>query len=220
MAIGGYAMLLKWIMCRVSEQLRVPFSASQSKWRQLSKVPGFLGQFGGWNLKSNEEACIVAMWQDENHYKQFMKQQHDKIVRHNDQMNTYESIDVSLLTPTYDMPGCRESMAASLQEACALRIADCFVKPEREAHFVEMQQEIWIPSMCKAEGMLAGVFSKVEHEPSRYMVTTLWKSLEAHEEYAEKLVPSLRKNSDVSEDLQQIVGGIVALNNDWLVLPN
>ncbi|CAN5405087.1 YdbC family protein [soil metagenome] len=213
-------MLLKWIMCRVSEQLRVPFSASQSKWRQLSKVPGFLGQFGGWNLKSNEEACIVAMWQDENHYQQFMKQQHDKIVRHNDQMNTYDSIDVSLLTPTYDMPGCRESMMASLQEACALRIADCVVKPEREAHFVEMQHEIWIPSVCKADGMLAGAFSKVEQESNRYMVTTLWKSLEAQEEYSAKVMPKLRKASDQSQDLDQILGGIVSLNRDWLVLPN
>jgi len=213
-------MLLKWIMCRVSEQLRVPFSASQSKWRQLSKVPGFLGQFGGWNLKSKDEACIVAMWQDESHYEHFMKQQHDKIVRHNDQMNTYESIDVSLLTPTYDMPGCCESMVASLQEACALRITDCLVKPEREAHFVEMQQEIWIPSVCRADGMLAGAFSKVEQESNRYMVTTLWKSLEAQEEYSAKVMPNLRKASEQSEDLDQILAGIVSLNKDWLVLPN
>lgn len=213
-------MLLKWIMCRVSEPLRVPFSAAQSKWNQLSKVPGFLGQFGGWNLKSNEEACIVAMWEDESHYKQFMRQQHDKIVRHNDQMTTYESIDVSLLRPKFDMPGCRESMRASLQDACALRIADCFVKPECEEHFVKMQQEVWIPNMCKAEGMLAGAFSKVEHEPSRYMVTTLWKSLETHEEYAEKVLPALRKSSNVSDDLEQLTGGLVPLNKDWLVIPN
>ena len=159
------------------------------------------------------------MWQDESHYQQFMKQQHDKIVRHNDQMNTYDSIDVSLLTPTYDMPGCRESMMASLQDACALRIADCFVKPECEEHFVEMQHEIWIPGMCKADGMLAGVFSKVEHEPSRYMVTTLWESVEAHNAYSEKILPSLRSKSKVSEDVAQIVGGIVPLNQDWLVLP-
>lgn len=213
-------MLLKWIMCRVSEQLKVPFSTSQSKWSQLSKVPGFLGQVGGWNLKSSEEACIVALWKDENYYKQFMNLQHDKIVRHNDQMGTYESIEVSLLSPTYDMPGSRKSMIESLQEACALRIADCFVKPNREEHFLEMQREVWIPNMCKAEGMLAGVFSKVEHEPSRYMVTTLWKSLESHNEYAEKLVPSLRATASVNDDIEQLHGGLVSLNSDWLVLPN
>jgi heme-degrading monooxygenase HmoA len=212
-------MLLKWIMCRVPEPLQVPFSAAQSKWRQLSKVPGFLGQLGGWNLRAKEEACILAIWKDEPHYKQFMQQQHDKIVRHNDQLGTYESIDVSLLTPTYDMPGCRESMMASLQDACALRIADCFVKPEQEAHFVEMEQKIWIPAVCTAEGMLAGAFSKVDHESPRYMVTTLWASIEAHDEYAERTLPALRKASGLSEDVQQFDSGVVTLKNDWLVLP-
>jgi heme-degrading monooxygenase HmoA len=213
-------MLLKWIMCRVSEELRVPFSTSQSKWRQLSQVQGFLGQVGGWDLKAKDEACILAMWQDESHYKQFMKLHHDKIVRHNHQMNTYESIDVSLLTPTYDMPGCRDSMMESLQEACALRIADCFVKPDREAHFAQMQKEVWIPNMCKAEGMLAGVFSKVEQDQSHYMVTSLWSSLESHNQYAEKLVPTLRECADVNEDLEMIAGRLVPLDRDWLVLPS
>lgn len=212
-------MLLKWIVCRVSEPLRVPFSTSQSKWKQLSKVPGFLGQVGGWNLKAKEEACIIAIWQDENSYNRFMKVDHDKIVRHNDQMGTYESIEVALLSPTYDMPGSRKSMTDSLQESCALRIADCFVKPDREEHFLEMQREVWIPTMCEAEGMLAGTFSKVEHEQCRYIVTTLWKSLELHDRYAQTSVPALREKANVAEDVEQLTGGLVSLSSDWLVLP-
>jgi heme-degrading monooxygenase HmoA len=213
-------MLLKWIMCRVSEQLQVPFSAAQSKWNQLSKVPGFLGQFGGWNLKSKEEACILAIWQDESHYQKFMRQQHDKIVRHNDQLTTYESIDVSLLTPRYDMPGMRGSMSDSLQEAGALRIADCLVKPDRESHFFEMQEKIWTPALCKVEGMLAGAFSKVDQEDGRYMVTTLWTSIDAHEAYVHGTLPGLRQAADLDGDLDKITGGVIPLKDDWLVLPH
>lgn len=85
-------MLLKWIVCQVSEEQKESFSEAQASWKKLSDVPGFLGQWGGWNLKEPMEACILSLWSDQESYQTFMSQIHDRIFLNSNQEATYKSI--------------------------------------------------------------------------------------------------------------------------------
>lgn len=213
-------MFLKWIVCQVRAEMRDPFALAQTKWTELAAVPGFIGQLGGWDLNSVNEACVLGLWQNHDSYKLFMERHHDGICANNEQSQTYEAIEVSLLQPLLDMPGEHTIMADCLSAANIIRVADCYVKPERERHFLEIQEEVWIPAMSKAPGMLAGSFSKAIGNSVRYIVTTLWTSVDTHEQYARNVLPSLRKAASVSEDIKEITGRLVKVNADWLVVPD
>ena len=212
-------MFCKWIVCNVRGELRDSFALAQTKWIELATIPGFVGQLGGWDLKSKNDACILGIWQNQESYQVFMDQYHDKIVSHNEQGDTFETIDVSLLQPISDMPGVHDKMTNCIEAAKIIRVADCFVRPEREEHFIEVQETIWIPAMSQAPGMLAGSFNKVLGDSIRYIVTTSWVTEEAHENYVHNTLPSLRAAASVSEDVQQITGRLISTVRDWLVTP-
>jgi heme-degrading monooxygenase HmoA len=199
-------MLFKWITCRVHEHMRDAFFAAQTKWTTLANMPGFIGQLGGWDLKSRNEACILGIWQDQESYNAFMDQHHDRIFQKNEQARTCESIHVALLQPVCAIAGSYENMHQCLRPAEVMRVADCFVLPEREKNFLEVQEKIWNPAMGKAEGILAGSFTRVLNRENRYIVTTLWSSVEAHNRYVRKTLPSVSEAACVPQDVQQITG--------------
>ncbi|MFY4774384.1 YdbC family protein [Metabacillus sp. RGM 3146] len=89
-------MLIKWIQCKVSSGQKQLFSKAQEEWAALEKVKGFIGQAGGWSLTSPDEACIVSLWQSQESYEYFMKQEHDEIFLNSGQKSTYKRISVSL----------------------------------------------------------------------------------------------------------------------------
>jgi hypothetical protein len=108
-----------------------------------------------------------------------MEKHHDRIFENDSQDTTFENIEVTLLKPTYSMPGVHKNMLDCLQLAKAIRVSDCTVFPEREEHFTQSETNIWIPGMAQAPGMLAGSSTK----PSERMCVILsppcgllWKS--------------------------------------------
>ncbi len=54
-------MLLKWIVCDVGDETRASFSAAQERWGRLASAPGFLGQIGGWDTRTEDRACIISL---------------------------------------------------------------------------------------------------------------------------------------------------------------
>jgi len=212
-------MLLKWIVCTVSDECKNSFSEKQQKWKEISSISGFLGQVGGWDLKAPDDACIVCLWQDQFSYKEFMEKEHDRIFLDNNQAAVFEKIEVTLLEPTSIMPGVHKNMLDCLHLAKAIRVADCFVIPEREEHFNQAEKQIWIPGMAQAQGMLAGSYNKALGKDVRYIVTTLWASLEEHNQYAQTLMPEMQKKSEVSHDIKRMLGRVIVLDDNWLVAP-
>ncbi len=212
-------MFFKWIVCHVPLEKRDSFSLAQTKWVELATIPGFVGQLGGWDLLSKNDACILGIWQNQKSYQVFMDQHHDLIFVDNKQGDTFKTIDVSLLQPICNMPGVLDNMRNGLEIAKIIRVADCMVRPEREEHFTEVQRKIWIPGMSEAPGLLAGSFNKVIGDGIRYIVTTLWISGESHELYVRNTLPFLSSAAAVGEDVQHITSRLVSLIPSWLVMP-
>ncbi|CAI6036049.1 hypothetical protein PAECIP112173_00823 [Paenibacillus sp. JJ-100] len=89
-------MLIKMIKCQVNENSRKLFHLAQTKWTELQSCRGFVAQLGGWNLLNKEEAVIIGVWESSDAYSNFMDKHHDKLLNTNEQMSTYQKIEVSL----------------------------------------------------------------------------------------------------------------------------
>lgn len=89
-------MLIKIIKCEVNEDSRYLFHAAQTKWTELKLANGFVTQLGGWNVLNKEEAVIIGVWETLEAYTLFMTENHGKIMNTNEQLKTYQKIEVSL----------------------------------------------------------------------------------------------------------------------------
>jgi heme-degrading monooxygenase HmoA len=202
-------MLAKWIVCQVPYALQTQFSLAQQSWKSLANTAGFLAQLGGF---FKEEAHILAIWQDAASYQAFMDQQHDGIAK--GQHSNYLAIQIACFEIQFEMLGFRKiSLKDVILEAQYLRIADCLLLPERQAHFIEMQKTVWHPGV--GNHMLAGAFWR---DDSRFLVTTLWASGAAHQEYMDTQFPLLYKIARPEDDLSAINGVHLMLIPEWMVI--
>ncbi len=211
-------MFIKWIICEAGLENREAFSLAQEQWVRTATAEGFIAQAGGWNLKNESEACIIAFWESEEHLKQFMDKLHDEIFLHNKQGNTYESIAVTHFESQMTMEGRIDSLKEMIKLGEVLRVADCFVKAGKISHFEKVQREIWKPEMKRAKGMLGGKFSKAASDEFRYLVTTFWASLEYHSHYVDTILPSCQERSDVMNDTEKVTGYLVSLVESWKII--
>ncbi|MBI4674990.1 MAG: YdbC family protein [Chloroflexi bacterium] len=212
-------MLIKWIVCCVPLTTRAEFAQAQCQWTPLSKLDGFLGQIGGWNSREPEQACILACWRDQAAYNAFMQNMHDAISDASAQHKTYDAIQVMLAEMVFPMTGKTAGLVAALPQGGVLRVADCIVSAERQAHFENVQRAVWTPAMAAADGMLGGAFSRVRAATPRYLVTSIWRDVAAHERYATIQAPILRQQADVEQDVQELRGYVVSLIPEWAVIP-
>ncbi|MFG0212869.1 YdbC family protein [Brevibacillus porteri] len=148
-------MLIKWITCKVSESQKQSFSLAQEKWRPLEGIEGFLGQIGGWNQDQQLEACILAFWEDIQHYQSFMEKDHDPIFHQSGQSQTYEAISVKLFSKIADMD--ERNILDALENGEILRVV-C-AKNRRSA----------------TESMLGGVVAQSQKNSIEYLTASLWK---------------------------------------------
>lgn len=216
-SVGVGNVIAKWIVCCVDDSQRAEFSRAQERWSALEKVAGFHVQVGGWNTTRPDEACIVALWNDEASYQRFMRGLHDTIFNESRQSKTYRAITTALFSHAFDMPGTAMSVADALASATHLRVADCLVSETREEEFIEVQANVWRPAMATA-GILGGVFGRALGNPRRFLVATGWPSAEAHEQYAAQQVTRLRKLAKVERDIEALSGFFVELDPRWSVV--
>lgn len=210
-------MILKWIRLAVPDGSRDAFSKAQEQWSALRDVQGFLGQIGGWSERTNDEACILAWWRNEETYRAFMQNEHDAIAGQSRQETMYDSIDILLLWERMRMPGRYADPTAAVADAEFLRVADCLLKLDRIDAFTLAQKEIWIPGMKPVDGMLGGSYCEVQNVPRHVLVFSLWSSVETHRTYEVDIMPGLRKAAQVSEDLSYLTGIFVKLEPRWSV---
>ncbi len=209
-------MMIKWIVCAASN--RDAFDAAQRIWERLRYCDGLVGQIGGWDEADANRACILGIWRDAAAYERFFAHVHDAVTLANGQAASYESISVTVADAVVRMPGAAASLRDAIAAAGVLRVADCKVGPGRRDHFVGAQLETWTPEMAEADGMLGGIFSVAHGDPSRYLVTTLWRDQAAHATYVRDRLPDLRSRAAVDGDLVRLDGTIVPLEPGWRVV--
>ena len=214
-------MLVKWIVCQVASDSRAAFSNAQAQWRQLKDVDGFRGQFGGWDAcnasESCEWACIVGLWQDSDSYQKFMRDDHDPVFEASGQATIYVHATTALFVVQLDMPGLQPDLRSAMGRSEFLRVADCGLRPGREAHFRQVQSDIWNPGVAAAGGMAAGAVSQSIRDDKRFLVTTLWESGQSHAIYLRDAFPGLRSRAAVEDDVAKLQAHGVVLEPDWRV---
>jgi heme-degrading monooxygenase HmoA len=210
-------MIAKWIVCRVSESHRSAFAAAQRLWSGMSGCNGFSGQFGGF---CGEHAHIVGLWSQRELYDQFMSCRHDVIARENRQHEFYSHIHVSVLGKVMELPGECASLAEAVTSAVFARLAVREVHESNVEHFLAMQRDVWAPAMAKAPGMLGGACWSFEGQPSRFLVSSLWRSESEHGAYASGEVPRLRECAAVDQDIAQVQGRHFNLQQSWSIRPS
>ncbi len=208
------SLLVKWIVCDVAPTSRNEFSQAQEGWAVLSGEDGFVCQVGGWDEKSPDTACVLAVWTDAEAYERFMCDHHDAILRASGQPDTYRSVRVATGQPILEMRGDRNGIGVFVT-AGVLRVADCVVLPGHEDHFRRVQEHVWLPGMASADGMLGGLFSQVGER--RYLTTTGWRDARSHERYVHERVPALRAAAGTAGDLQRIESHVLSLIPAWTV---
>ncbi len=212
-------MLLKWMVCQISDSARTQFSHAQSHWWALTWVPGFLGQLGGWDQGRPRQVCILSIWQNLAYYEHFMREIHDGLMAVNKQAHTYNCLEVALFHSEISLRGTEPDLYHALLKACCLRIDDCSIYPDRISHFESVQQRIWKPAIEVAPGMLGGRFSQSLANQQRFLSLSLWSSYLHHGNYALNEVPELRIQAKEAEDVEASTGRLLSLETDWCVLP-
>ncbi len=139
-----------------------------------------------------------------------MAGEHDRIAPA--QVSTYHAITVGVFDHRLDIG---ERFPADFTDATLVRLAHCHVRPDRQAHFVRAQVEVWNPGMVEAPGMLRGVFA--QRGESDFLVMSLWQSVVDHERYLSERFQGLRQRSAAVEDLVSITGDLVDLEPAWTV---
>lgn len=210
---GEICMLIKSIICKVSDEKKGLFSAAQEQWSELKALDGFYGQIGGWD---ESEACIVSLWKNMKMYQSFMNDTHDKIFYDSDQQNTYTSCKTELYQSLFDIT--ETSFLDALAHSSFLRIAICDVKQESEKQFLHMQETVWNPGIARAEGMMGGVVGR-SLSSNRYIVLSLWKDAAAHNQYVKEIFPQLLHTANPSQQVLHMEGKQTTFVSSWSVLP-
>ncbi|WP_371615669.1 DUF4937 domain-containing protein [Streptomyces sp. NBC_00454] len=200
-------MLTKWIRCEVTD--RAGFDRAQRGWTRLSRLPGFLGQRGGWSGAGT--AHVLAFWADQRSYDRFMADDHDELAA--GQHRTFDEIDVRLFEHCQDIG---ENLALAPGSGL-VRLAHCTVAPHRTERFARTQASVWTPGMHSAPGFLGGVLG--QRDSAEFLVLSQWTSQGAHARYRAERFPALFDRAAPSEDLTAITGHLIALDPAWSVPP-
>jgi heme-degrading monooxygenase HmoA len=212
-------LIIKRIFCNVKENQKEEFYEQQMQWKPLSNVKGFLGQIGGWNSKEPLIACVYSFWNNLTDYNQFMEEEHDQIFRKLGQINSYESIDVSLFREKQWIPGKEKDIVHVCKTSNYIRVAISKVKEDNIEHFVEMQRRVWNTGMQNFEGMLGGTFAQSQMKGNDFLILTGWKSEKDHYNYSKENFPELLKAANTNDDVLELIGEQFKVQEAWSVYP-
>ncbi|MEI5906636.1 YdbC family protein [Bacillus spongiae] len=210
-------MLIKWIKCTVLEKNKTAFAKAQEGWENVKYAEGFLGQFGGWDRKNPLEAGILAFWRDSASYQYFMDHLHDELFAGSNQEVTYSTISVSTFEKLSNLTS--TDLTKLFHTGEVIRVADCLVESGEQTNFEKAQHDVWNKGMEEASGMLAGVFCHSSSNSEAYLVASIWKDHQSHDDYVAKSLPLLKKQSHVKRTTKQVTGNIIDINPRWTIIP-
>ncbi|MBO0998802.1 YdbC family protein [Bacillus sp. SD075] len=205
-------MLMKWIKCQVNEENKHSFSKAQEGWGELRHSAGFMGQIGGWNRTEPFEAGILSIWKDLHSYQSFMQHQHDEIFGKSDHRSTYTNISVNIYEKIFHIG--TKDITELFGKGKLLRVADCSVENEKQAHFEQVQKDRWNIGMTP--GMLSGAFGIKQF--GRYLIASIWENEYSHQGYVDEDLPELILESGVKDSIQHSTGSLIELHPKWAVI--
>jgi quinol monooxygenase YgiN len=217
-------MITKYIRCEVPAVNKANFSKGQSLWQETANSEGFRSQLGGWELSkgksakgksTNDKAIILAHWQDMESVKSFMKLAHDPIADKTKQACTYSALSVSYLSAVMDIPASNQDYQHRV-ESGFIRIADCYVAPDKADAFIQEQESLWNPGMQQAKGMLGGELCLFNDEANRFLVISYWQSESHHHDYITLYFPALKQQA-ATDIIQTISGHNIQTEPSWKI---
>lgn len=209
-------MIAKYIRCEVPEASRTDFSKGQSLWQEAAYSKGFIFQLGGWELATGQ-AVILARWTDMESVKAFMRLAHDAIADKANQAGCYSAISVSYLFSVMSIPSSNHYHKDRVDSGF-IRIADCYIAPEKVDKFLLEQETLWNPGMQQVEGMLGGQIWQFNGEANHYLVTSYWQSESHHNHYATHHFPVLKLQA-ATNIIQTISVHKVQTEQSWQIAP-
>ncbi len=213
--------ITKYIRCEVPTANKAAFSTGQSLWKETAYSEGFRSQLGGWNLSKDKpastKAIILAHWQDMESVKNFMELAHDPIAEKTNQVGTYTHISVSYLSAVMNIPALNQAHQHSVESAF-IRIADCYIAPDKADDFLLEQKMLWNPGMQQAKGMLGGQLCQFIDEENHYLVISYWESEAAHRHYMAEYFPRLKQQA-ATDIIHTISGHQIQTEPSWRVTP-
>lgn len=201
-------MMIKWIRCHVVDV--DAFDRGQQAWSELSSLPGFLGQGGGWSRHESGIAHVFTWWNDQQVYQAFMTDTHDHLAAN--QAGIYDTIKIRLLEHHLDIGA---GFPLNFADGALLRLAHCQVRAGRQEHFIRAQTDVWNPGMHSAPGMRGGVFTRRGN--TEFVVLSLWTSVADHERYNTDRFPNLQRRALPADDLDTLTSDLIDLNPTWTI---
>jgi hypothetical protein len=210
-------MYLKLILCYVKKENQQEFTERQCAWNEIKEVNGLIFQLGGWDTLDEEVACKLALWENKELYTDFQLNLHDALARKAGHQHLYYKLATDFFLPQQTLsPG--GGLPGIIGSSSFLRVADCRVHAGHLDYFLQAQQEIWIPAMQQAAGMLGGFFSQHETDSNRFLVSTFWRSRMQHEDYVKNMLPALREKARVADTVSNIKSYYVQLHPEWIAI--
>jgi len=210
-------MIAKYIRCAVPAVNRVSFSKGQSLWQETALSDGFISQQGGWE-RGTDKAIILARWADMKSVQDFMASAHDPIADKTRQVGTYTSISVSYLQQVMQIPAFVANIpksAEGLQTGYGfIRIADCYIAPDKADDFILEQAIHWNPAMQQVEGMLGVELWRFNDDVNHYLVISNWQSESHHYHYVSEHFPALKQQA-AHNIIQTISDHRVLTEHSW-----
>ena len=219
-------MITKYIRCEVPAASKAAFSKGQSLWNETAYSEGFRSQLGGWELSkgksangksTSSKAMILAHWQDMESVKSFMKLAHDPIAEKTNQAETYSALSVSYLSAVMNIPASNQDNQHRV-ESGFIRIADCYVAPDKVDAFIQEQKTLWNPGMQQAKGMLGGELCQFIDEANRFLVISYWQSESHHNNYTTQHFPALKQQA-ATDIIETISGHNIQTEPSWRITP-
>lgn len=133
-------MFLKLIQCIVPTDHDPEFSKAQEGWKETGHSPGFIAQWGGWEVGQPRHAWILSFWESNEDLHRFMDLHHDRIQKENQQAETFTDITIQhalLVEAAASTSGEIHRKLAGHIFACILQFADHLmdVLPDGVFHF-------------------------------------------------------------------------------------
>ncbi|QXE02306.1 DUF4937 domain-containing protein [Terribacillus sp. DMT04] len=188
------------------------FNSGQASWGQLNTISGFLGQIGGWDIKDNQMAHIVSMWEDANSYHYFMNNMHDEIYQNIPQSPSIQHIEEGTFAISLPFPEVKETADYFTDSSC-IRIEQFLFNRLQKFHFTQ----VLLPGMLSAGNVGRTLFGESYKQENLFLTVTGWDSLEKDECYPENRFPELFQAADIHTYADLAEGFSFVVEKNWIV---
>jgi hypothetical protein len=200
--------LMKWVRCQVTDP--EGFSRGQRDWARLGRVPGFLGQGGGWSRRTPGVAHVFGRWADRSSYDAFMAGTHDHLA--SAQLGTYDAIAVSLVERRLEIGA---GFSAGFATSSLVRFERCQVPVSRQPRFLRAPGAAGDAPEPGVDRAYLGVFAQPGE--TDLLIVSLWRTAAGPTRTLGERFSCQRPGSGSQDDAEGVTSDLIDLEPDWTV---